>query len=662
MTLRIATLLCAILVLILPASSASAQTLTAANVQINWKVENRFRFFSDAANFKAQEQAWRQYLLHVDHLGISDAGKQALIANSSVLGTEHVLNDRYVPFTNILRSRYDWKGWAAALIGKTCWDAKARSHSACGGIDAYVTPPSHGVRLWLTPIDKTLPIAEYNCEWLVNDGVPVTAPCDDSVVLDIPWPRGGSVTVGVQGEAGLATDIAIKDLLIVGMGDSFASGEGNPDVPVAFSGTARNRNIYPRRARNDGGGDAQWLDDICHRSLYGHQLRAALQIAIEHPQAAVTFLGYACSGASVDEGILGPQEHAAYVSDASTGSISAVKGSSKDTQLRYLLRDLCTEKPAQQNGSWTCPGGRYRRGVDFLLLSVGGNDIGFSSLVGWATLRDGASAKLAKFFGATVPPSQFASNMQKKLPGNYARLAKAIEQAVPLRNGDLPFDPSRVVLSSYPDILADELGQACPAGEYGGPEDIYPANQSLDYFSSWLVVTPKRLAAAHDQLSRLQQRMGELAGDHGWTFAGRAYGDKPFIGHGFCARSVERIGDPAEQLIMPCVGKAARSTATCSQSWSGKQREWRPYDPERQNFPYALRQRWVRTFNDAYLAINQKVLTREGQIDEQASQAVFSETTGAMHPTAEGHAAMADAILLDLRPEVAKALGEYSQE
>ena len=54
--------------------------------------------------------------------------------------------------------------------------------------------------------------------------------------------------------------------------------------------------------------------------------------------------------------------------------------------------------------------------------------------------------------------------------------------------------------------------------------------------------------------------------------------------------------------------------------------------------------------------INQKVLTKEARIDEMASARVFSETTGAMHPTAEGHAAMADAILMDLRSAVRDAL------
>ena len=39
------------------------------------------------------------------------------------------------------------------------------------------------------------------------------------------------------------------------------------------------------------------MDQACHRSLYSHQLRAALQLAIEDPHRAVTYVGVACSGA-----------------------------------------------------------------------------------------------------------------------------------------------------------------------------------------------------------------------------------------------------------------------------------------------------------------------------------------------------------------------------
>jgi hypothetical protein len=637
------------------AASPQAQTITASNVKIEWKVINRFRLFKDAKTFTVHENAWRQYLIHIDGAADGDEMKQRLRNTTSVLGTEHVLNDRYIPFTRHLRTKYDAMGWAARDVGNTCWNADDRAHSGCGAVEDYVVPKSHDIQIWLKPLDGNKLIAEYNCNWTLNGGAPVTSPCDEPITVGIPYPDGGTVAVGVDGETPISTDIKVKDLLIVGLGDSFASGEGNPDVPVRFDANRRARNVYPKRSS----GSAQWLDELCHRSLYGHQLRTALQIGIENPKAAVTFMGYACSGAAIADGILGPQTYMDYVSKADgTDSVRSVKGGSKDTQLRWLLRELCKNTPDKIDGIWTCPDNAYRRDVDFLLLSIGGNDIGFSNLVTWATLRDSTSSKLAKLFGATVSAKQFASKMRDDLPEAYGRLAKAIETSIPLRGADKTFDASRVVLSAYPDILEDETGKVCVSGEEGVDEDLYPANQSLDAQSSWLVVTPGKLQSAHDQLEKLQSRMGELAGDHSWTFASRAYGDRPFRGHGFCAQNQKAKDDPAEILMMPCWGKAERETQTCGSNFSGKIRDWRPYNPETQNYPYALRQRWVRTFNDAWMVINQKVLSKDGRIDEDGSARVLSETTGAMHPSAEGHAAMADAILMDLRPAVKAALGD----
>ncbi len=135
-----------------------------------------------------------------------------------------------------------------------------------------------------------------------------------AVTALLPYPNGADISVAVAGEQPITLKAKVRDLLIVGMGDSFASGEGNPDMPAEFSEAQRYKNLYPRRKNNDARGSALWMDELCHRSLYGHQLRAALQIAIENPQSAVTFLGYACSGAGIEAGILGPQEYVESVS------------------------------------------------------------------------------------------------------------------------------------------------------------------------------------------------------------------------------------------------------------------------------------------------------------------------------------------------------------
>lgn len=648
-----------------PPPPAGAQTLNAIQFRIEWQVVNRFRLFREPQSFARHVTAWRQYRLHLDQQNMTPAEREAYLARTAVLGSEHVLNDRFIAFSDILRKNFDWRGWAAQEHGALCYDSRKRNHSACGGIDAYLNPQAHEVELWLSGDGAAVP-ASARCEWRIDGLLVAEAGCAERVSgpgIALPYPEGGAISVNVVGETPLIADVRVKDLLVAGLGDSFASGEGNPNIPVAFSESRRARNFYPEREQNDAGGDAVWTDELCHRSLYGQQLRAALQIAVENPQVAITFLDYSCSGAGIEAGILGPQTYVERQPSNTRSSQAApplIAGGETDAQLYRLVRELCRNRPEIKRGIPRCPDQAFRRNLDLVLLTIGGNDIGFSSIVAWASLRDGASASIASFFGATVSAEEFASRMREDLPGAYAKLASAFQASLPLTSGaDGLFDPSRVVLSAYPDLVTGETGEICEAApDDGEDEDRYAANQSLDVFSAWLTARPKRLAAVREQFVKLHRRMGELAGDHGWTFAGTVYADRMFDGHGFCAQNLRRIADPAEQLMMPCFGTATRDTQTCQSSFSGEQGSWRPYDPASQNYPYALRQRWVRTFNDAYMVVNQKVKDRSGRIDEAASAAVFSETTGALHPTAEGHAVMADSLMMTLRPILSGMLAE----
>ena len=639
------------------AGPAEAQTLGTSQFRIEWQVVNRFRLFSDPQFFKLHENAWRQYLLHVDNQGMASDERDTFVARTSILGSEHVLNDRYIAFTNILRKNFDWRGWAARGQDQLCYDSKQRNHSACGGIEAYLNPQSHAVELWLTGKGIAVP-ATATCEWRIDGRIVAETSCSERVSgpgVELPYPGGAEISVNVVGESPIIAEARVRDMLIAGLGDSFASGEGNPNLPVAFSDTRRFRNLFPVRKRNDAGGNARWTDELCHRSLYGQQLRAALQIAVENPQASVTFLDLSCSGAGIVDGILGPQTYVERISGGerdNTNIARPIAGGERGSQLYRLVRELCRERPEMRQGLPHCPGNAFRRPLDFLFLSVGGNDIGFSNIVAWASLRDTASTSIAGFFGATVSDKEFSRRMHDILPGSYAELAAALEATVPVTSApDGLFDPSRIVLTAYPDLVTNEAGQICEAAPAeGDEEDRYAANQSLDMFSSWLTARDSRLVAVREQFAILHKRMRDLAGDHGWTFAGRIYADRMFEGHGFCARNLKRLDDPAEQLMIPCFGSAARDTQTCQPQFTSREASWRPYNPATEHYPYALRQRWVRSFNDAYMVVNQKVTDRFGKIDEKASAAVFSETTGALHPSAEGHAAMADGMMLTLRP------------
>ena len=143
----------------------------------------------------------------------------------------------------------------------------------------------------------SLPDQAGECVWTI-DGKPVApAPtsCTSEVTVEIPYPAGADVTASVAETVVATTRIRVKDMLIVSLGDSFASGEGNPDRAVRFQhgrvvryGASDWRlRGYPARAgewRNTGDqvftdGAAQWLHRPCHRSLYSAHARTALHLA-----------------------------------------------------------------------------------------------------------------------------------------------------------------------------------------------------------------------------------------------------------------------------------------------------------------------------------------------------------------------------------------------
>lgn len=134
-------------------------------------------------------------------------------------------------------------------------------------------------------------------------------------------------------------DFTLRDLVVVSIGDSYSSGEGNPDK----------NNDSPSPLGNE-----EWKDAQCHRSASGWPFRTALEL--ENRTTSVTFLSFACSGAKF---------HDLYFS----GYTGIEEGRELQGQL-FAVQDTL--------GRPLAPGSRN---VDVLLVSIGVNNLGFSDIL-----------------------------------------------------------------------------------------------------------------------------------------------------------------------------------------------------------------------------------------------------------------------------------------
>ena len=597
----------------------------AAEPAITWRVENPFRLFTDAKDTAVHRATFE---------ALSPEERQ-----SPVLAAERALGHRHP------------EGWAATMIRKLCWNQHTNRY-VCPSGSSYMNPASHAVVVALEGVEEAKTI---DCTWLAmplgrkeGEGTPTRQSCGEPLRAEVPYPDGLKVQVQIGGLVVAETQVKVQDLLIVGIGDSFGSGEGNPDVPVRFS---RERSAdydsqgltgYPARVGDWRAiGDkvfieenARWTDQACHRSLYSYQLRTALQLAIEDPHRAVTYVGEACSGAEVTAGLFLRYKGNEWVPDPPDLS-----------QISAVAREQCGEQEAQpqdlpeayhmsgkvvelQGGLVLrkCDGPDARR-IDLLLVSIGGNDIGFSRLVANAVLADKSLLrKLGGWFGEVTGASGIQAPLST-LPDRYKALNRAIHNIL-----HIPWEESdRVMLTAYPGLALLGDGSAiCPDGS-GGMEVLN------DFRLSQMKAREGTRAA-----DRLQRIMVESARAHGWTFVDKHRA--AFIGRGICAGFMDNAFSIADDLRLP------RKTADGN---------WYPYNPADYR-PYVSRQRWFRTPNDAFLTGNfhvsasllQKVLKL--QTFSWFQLLLASTYSGAFHPTAEGQAAMADATVEAARKVLAR--------
>ena len=443
-------------------------------------------------------------------------------------------------------------GWASLLtrgpgngtpMGSTdtCWDPAKRLHSHCDSQwGDYVRPVGWVVRVF----DPGAPTGQA-CTWTVTGAIftqgPVpgdfrssaqtalrqktattkSADCREirvivpSLAADPADPRRtpvkGSAQIQRKSTDGQTTQVSVepRDRLVIGLGDSFTSGEGNPERPARFNGETWSAIQHtpggPTRLQSSGAASlparnpnstspktpdtrAQWTDRWCHRSVYSWQIRATLAVALRDLHQSVTVLPYGCSGAEILEGLLYGWNGPEY--DLATDRKLHVIGSRAEIGLAY--QEVCANYRPTNNLKLNPPSSQdetrpnfysdalanargyvarcsptktniFKRSADALLLDIGINDVQFYKwvlgLILEGSIRDGASGFVPCVDAAQQPCDATTQKMFDQLHQRFQLLRNVFTTYL---LPEFQIEPDRVIAAIYPPELS---GCGAGAGE-----------------------------------------------------------------------------------------------------------------------------------------------------------------------------------------------------
>jgi hypothetical protein len=518
-------------------------------------------------------------------------------------------------------------GWASLLVAPydkrtptgstdTCWDPVRRQHFACNAYGDYVRPSG-----WIVRVFDTSGPQGGRCTWrgelgafvgqtseaevhsalamVASEGAwqsPPSQDCDEIriwVPSDASDPRRVRASVAVTRIAadGTQTTLTVTptDTLIVGFGDSFGSGEGNPERGAIFAGPGVANTALPgRRPDYDYPFErAQWTDRWCHRSVYSWQIRAALHLSQIDRHRSVTILPYACSGAEVFEGLLFDYNGVEYsrprkgtvtghpaqlglayqelcktyykndtvpaIDLAWQNDVAVLRAARKgqaidfsevrhDSVLDYVLKNITR---CERGGSGQFP---FKRDIDFLVMVAGINDIGFSRWI-TAALTDEQISRVRKGFIPRGGDPQTELYLQR-LGFRYRILREVLDKRFLVDAGLLVSGESAgatlstVVIPEYPRALENERGELCDRGNQGMTVATFPGGfrRARQCVGPILAVRNKKSIEAIEQFrsGQLNQGLIDLAASSvsrpGYTVISATNAkDGVFFARGFCA-------------------------------------------------------------------------------------------------------------------------------
>jgi lysophospholipase L1-like esterase len=608
-----------------PANGGAGQT-SIVKPAIEWRIEAGF---APLAHLAAPAAASTKWLPAVDTSGTIESFEQ-WYRRTSTAG-----ESPYVEFLDSNRNP-----WNAAL-GRYRQD--------------YADPQR-------TVILARMPGAGPECRWTVTGTnaspmVSAPVPCDAWSRTEAPI-TGGRLSV-VAGDLSDSTPLNIDHKVVVALGDSYGSGEGNPDVPTRWKPKSAPPGSYswlrdPEKKGSLIESGARWWDTSCHRSFWSHQTYVALRLAAENTHRLVTYLHYSCSAAEIFDGVMVRQRNPPGMEDCS-GSRCILPAS----QIAATVRNLCrgqvlaaspviTAISREVNAVANAPNKKLYfmdtyakigldlaqcagelRTPDLVLLSIGGNDIGFGALAGWAVVPPEARNPIAKTLGlfrhfrglrVTCPEKAlqrgckkpYDSHLINQLGRRFKLMGRALSELTHVV-------PANVVITGYPDPLRDRSGRVCgdPPGTrldspWSGGHSKLPLGEDDWDFN---ILRDEASILSTYTLPSLRQAIQNAASHEGFTSAD-ATADV-FLGHCWTE------SDPGDSST--ALPSATPQHWSCPGLPTGSPACWQPFAPRR---------RFIRTINDA-------LLTQSSERDD--------DMTGAVHPTAQGHAAVAEAVMNAVR-------------
>jgi lysophospholipase L1-like esterase len=333
--------------------------------------------------------------------------------------------------------------------------------------------------------------ADATCTWTLDDHTFRDQPCD-RLAITTQIDDESTIVVRVDGSPDVQgrTMIKVRRVIVLALGDSFMSGEGNPHI---------RRRVTPLRGEH-------WLEARCHRSLLAASSLAMLRWADDNPQVYVAYLNLACSGATVETGLLGPYRGVKSVAELDNDR-------SPDDPVDY---PRVAQLPSQidQATAALCRGTGSARTCltpDLVLLGVGVNDLRFRNVV--TTLADqtcagacqkslerGVDAGLKRLTGTGA--------------GSYAKAITTIETRL---------KPRRALAGASPNPTRDDDGQPCRGSIVARS------------FTSLGLIDERESDWARDRLLvPLNEALGAATGNRPtWAFVAAVAGASAT--HGFCA-------------------------------------------------------------------------------------------------------------------------------